>query len=33
MDQTCKEGVEVGSSPPDGQGQTLVLSLLPLKEL
>lgn len=29
MDQTRKEGVELGSSPLDGKGQTLLQSLLP----
>lgn len=29
MDQTCKEGVELGSSPLDGKAQTLLQSLLP----
>lgn len=33
MDQTCKEGLQLGSSSPDGQGQTLLQSLLPLREL
>lgn len=33
MDQPCKEGIELGSRPQGGQGQTLLWLLLSLREL